>query len=288
MKAVFKKEFKGYFTSVSGFAAIAAVIFIVGFFFRMMCLQRGYGTMVYALYYAGMYVFLIVTPVLSMRTFTAETRHKTDQLLYTSPVSVTQIVLGKFLAMAAVFTIPVLVICVMPLILKAYGGGSPALDYTSIFAFYLMGLAYLAAGMFISSLTGNVVVSLLGTVLFVLLTQLLYSMTTSSSGSELGSLIFLIIAALFIGGVVWLLTKSWRAGAVVAAVLVAVVLIAYTVNSAWFAGRAEDIAGVLDFQQHYLTFLLGSFSLKETVYFLSVIFVALFVTDQSIRSKRWS
>lgn len=158
MLAVFKRELKSYFDTVIGFLFIAANIFIIGMYITAYNMSYGYTTLSYALY-SPMIIILIAIAILSMKVLSEERKSKTDQLLLTSPVSVVKIVLGKYLAMAAVYSIVVAFICLIPLFLKKFGDIPMKENYTCILAFALYGYAAIAIGMFISSITQTQVIS---------------------------------------------------------------------------------------------------------------------------------
>ena len=94
-----------------------------------------------------------------MRMLAEERKQKTDQLILTSPVSIGGIVVGKYLAMATVFTIPVAVMALFPLILSRYGTVPMGESYTALLAYYLFGLTCLAIGLFISSITESQIIA---------------------------------------------------------------------------------------------------------------------------------
>ena len=105
-----------------------------------------------------MYVLLV--PILTMRIVAEENRQKTDQLLYTAPVSLTKIIVGKYFAVLTLFSCAFIPICIYPLIIHMYGTDvrlAPA--YSSIIGFYLLGAATIAIGLFISSLTESQVIA---------------------------------------------------------------------------------------------------------------------------------
>ena len=158
MLAVFKREFKSYFQSVIGWLFVAAFLAMFGLYFYIYNLLQGYPYVYYTLS-AITVVFLIAVPVLTMRSFAEERKSKTDQLLLTAPVSPGKLVLGKYLAMAAVFTVDIAVFCVAPLILRAFGTVPMGESYIAILAFWLYGCACIAVGMFISSLTESQVIA---------------------------------------------------------------------------------------------------------------------------------
>ena len=97
----------------------------------------------------------MIVPILTMRVIAEERRQRTDQLLYSLPITTTQVVLGKYLALLVLYLIPLAVIAVYPLIFAQFGDVYLLTAYGSIFAFFLMGAALIALGVFISSLTEN-------------------------------------------------------------------------------------------------------------------------------------
>ena len=138
MTAIFKKEFKGYLTSMIGYVFIFFILLLEGIYFTAYNIQQSYPIFGITLN-AITFIFLLLVPVLTMKVVAEERKQKTDQLLLTAPVSVGKIIMGKYLALLAVFLIPVAIICTYPLILGKYGTISYAMAYTSILGFVLLG-----------------------------------------------------------------------------------------------------------------------------------------------------
>ena len=90
-----------------------------------------------------------------MRVIAEERKQKTDQLLYSLPITTTQVVIGKYLALLTVYLIPLCIICIYPLIFSQFGDVYLLTSYGSVFAFFVLGAALIAVGVFISSLTEN-------------------------------------------------------------------------------------------------------------------------------------
>ena len=105
MIAITKREFKSSFNSMTGYIFVAIMICFVGIYFMAFNLYSGYPQFAYTLLNMQT-VFLFAVPILTMRSMAEERRTKTDQLLMTSPVSLSQVVLGKYLALVGVFAIP--------------------------------------------------------------------------------------------------------------------------------------------------------------------------------------
>lgn len=120
MKAIYKRELKSYFDSMTGYVFIAAIIIFTGIYFMVYNLNMGYPYFSYALYGAG-FIFILSIPILTMRCFAEERKNKTDQLLLTSPVSVLSVVLGKYFAMTTVFLFRILFLWLFRLLLKVRG-----------------------------------------------------------------------------------------------------------------------------------------------------------------------
>lgn len=184
MIAIYKRELKAYFNSVIGWLFCAASLFFVSLYFLSYNLLGGYSYIAYALSSAS-FIFLISIPILTMRILAEERKQKIDQLILTAPVSIGKIVLGKYLAMATVFMIPVIVVCVYPLIMRAFGTVSLTESYVSILGYTLYGLAGIAVGLFVSAITESQVIAAVLTFLAMYITYMMSGITSmiSSTGN---------------------------------------------------------------------------------------------------------
>ena len=152
MTAVYKRELRSYLTSMIGYLFMFFILLLTGIYFSAYQLTSAYPKFETTLS-ALTFVFLISVPILTMRVLAEERKQKTDQLLLTAPVSVEKIVLGKYLALVTIFAIPMLIVCLYPLLMSKFGTVSFGAAYTAILGFFLLGCANLAIGVFISSLT---------------------------------------------------------------------------------------------------------------------------------------
>lgn len=141
MTAIYKKELKSYLTSMIGYLFMAFTLALFGLYFTAINLQQGYPEIGYALQNSA-FILLIAVPVLTMRVLSEEQKNKTDQLLLTAPVKISDIILGKYLALLTIYVIPVLIMCLYPLLLGTHGTVSYAVSYTSILGYFLLGAAY--------------------------------------------------------------------------------------------------------------------------------------------------
>ena len=146
MAAIYKKELRSYFTSMTGYICMAFMLVVIGIYYAVINLASGYPYFGYTLS-CVIVLFLLMTPVLTMRILAEEKSRKTDQLLLTAPVSLWKIVVGKYLAMVTVFGLALLVTCFYPLILSRFGTVSLPMAYTAILGYFLYGAACIAIGL---------------------------------------------------------------------------------------------------------------------------------------------
>lgn len=158
MIAIYKREFKSYMTSMIGWVFMAFFIAIGSLYFLAYNLTSGYTYFAYALY-STTFFLMIGVPILTMKSFAEEQKNKTEQLLMTSPNSLTNIVLGKYAAMLTIFAIPNLVFCLFPIIIKSFGEAHFLVDYSSILVYFLLGSVFIAVGMYLSSRTESQVIA---------------------------------------------------------------------------------------------------------------------------------
>lgn len=190
MLAIYKRELKAYFRSFIGLLFIAVTLFFVSLYFFVYNMLNGYPYFSYAVS-SVVILFFISVPVLTMRILAEEKRSKTDQLILTAPVSVGGIVMGKFLALLTIFAVPTGVICIYPLIMKGFGSIPTADAYVAILGFFLYGMAAIAIGVLVSSLTESQVISSVLTFVILFLMYMMSSICSliSSTGNWLTKLL---------------------------------------------------------------------------------------------------
>ena len=154
MKAIFIHELKSYFHSLTAWVFAAFLLCFVGIGAMMYNIQAAVSNFEYVLSLSSL-AFVVIAPILAMRVLAEERRQKTDQLLYALPVSTVEVILGKYAALLVLYLVPLAIIAVYPLIFAQFGEVYLPTSYGSLFAFFLLGAALLAVGMFISSLTDN-------------------------------------------------------------------------------------------------------------------------------------
>ena len=287
MKAVFERELKSYFTSITGWLFSAFLLIFAGIYTMAYNLSGSYSNFEYVLSSIS-FIYLIAVPILSMRVLADEKRQKTDQLLYSLPIRLSDIVLGKYFAMLVVLFVPVAVMALYPLILSQFGSVYMPTAYGTLFAFFLLGAALLSIGLFVSSVTENQVMSAVICLVVMLILYFMSGLASFVSAASLASLIALCIMALILCVVLYLLTKNYVVSLGVLAVLVAGLLIFYNISPSSFSGLFPDIMDALSLFDRFDTFVNGVFDLSAIVYYLSIIGVFLFFSTQALEKRRWS
>ena len=287
MTAVFRHELSSYFKSVSGYVFGAFLLLFAGIYTTDINLNAGLTNFEYVLDYMCI-IFLIIVPILTMRVVAEERRQRTDQLLYSLPLTMTEVVLGKYGALLVVFLAPMAVIGVYPLILSAFGNVYLPATYSAWLGFFLLGAALLAIGMFISSLTESQAVAAGLCFLVMLVNYFITSLAGFISTTAFASFAAFTVVILALAGIVWFMTRSGLASGVLALVLEAVLLFFYAGDTSAFEGFFPEVMENLSLFDQFYQFVNGVFDLRAVVYLLSVSGLFLFLTVQSLEKRRWS
>ena len=284
MRAVYLKELKLNFTGFTGYLYGAFILLFVGIYTMAINLSGGYAQFEYVLESMA-FIYLIACPVLTMRAFAEEKRSKTDQLLYSLPIRLSDVVVGKYLAMLTVSLLPV---SAYPLLLSGYGHVDMRSAYASILMFFLLGACLTSIGMFISSVTENQVTSAVVTLVIMLITYFMTSLASYVSTASSSSLIALSALSLVLAAIVYLFTKNLSVAFLTAAALVGALLIAYAIDASAFSGLFPALMKKLSLFERFYGTIGGMFDLTAIVYYLSIIGVFLFFTTETLEKRRWS
>ena len=287
MIAVCKHELRGYFHSLTAYVFGAFLLAVVGVGAMLYNLQAAVSNFEYVLSFSSL-VFVVIVPILTMRVLAEERRQKTDQLLYSLPITTTQVVLGKYLALLAVYLIPLAVICVYPLIFAQFGEVYLPTSYGSIFAFFVMGAALMAVGVFLSSLTENQGFAAGITIAVILFNYYSVSLSEYISSTAFGSLIALDVLAILLGFLIRYLTRNEGLAYGVALALVLALAAAFLVDSSLFEGLLPAVMEQLSLFERFNTFVNGVFDVTAIIYYASVAVFFLFLCVQSWEKKRYN
>lgn len=287
MTAIFRHEMRRAFQSLPAYLFCAFFLVFVGVGAVYYNIQAAVANFEYVLQFVCIGMAVLI-PVLTMRSLAEERRQKTDQLLYSLPLKTTDIVLGKYLALTVVFLLPVCIIAVYPLVFSQYGEVYLPSAYGSLFAFFLMGAALIAVGLFLSSLTENQGIAAGISIAVMLFNYYSVSLAEQVSASAFGAVAALVVVAVLLALLVRALTRSDAMAIGTGAALAVIALGVYFLDGTLLENLLPNIMQSLSLFERFYTFVDGVFDLRSVVFFLSVIAFFLFLTVQSLEKRRYN
>lgn len=234
MFAIFKREFRAYFTSPLGYVFLAIFYAFSGLFFYIFALSVG-STDISSVFLMMFMVLMIFVPLLTMRLLSEDKKQKTDQLTLTAPVSLLSIVMGKFLAAYAIFAIGVAVMPIYGFVMSTFATVSWLPIWGNTVGLLLLGGIFVSIGLFVSSLTENQMIAAIGSFFINLM-----------------------------------------------------ILLMNTLTSALPSGFFQDVLSSISVYSRYSQITNGIFSLSSLIFFVSVIFIFLFLTVRVLEKRRWA
>ena len=288
MLAIYKRELKSYFHSMTGCVFIAFLVMFTGIYFMAYNLNAGYPYFSYTLS-GSLIVFLVGIPLLTMRSFSEERKTKTDQLLLTAPVSLTKVVLGKYFAMVTVLAVPNVIFCLFPLLIKLQGTAYLLVDYSSIAVFFLLGCVYLAIGMFMSSLTESQIIAFISTFGILLLLYLWDGILSFLPSSAFSGMIGILLILTLIVVYIYHMTKNWMLAAGIEAVGIVTALIVYFVKSSLYENLLTKLLGRLALADVFMNISSSNIvDVSGLLLYVSILIIFVFLMIQTIQKRRWS
>lgn len=287
MTAIYKRELKSYFCSVTGYMFCAFMLLFAGIYTMAVNINSAYANFEYVLSNMS-FIFIIIIPVLTMRVISEERKQRTDTLLYSLPVSMTKVVVAKYFAMLTVLLVPVLVMGLYPVVLALFGKVNFLSAYSALIGFFLLGAALIAMGLFASSLTENQALSAGIAFLIVLVNYFITSFAYYLSSTAAASLIALAIMVLALVVIVYLLTKDFSLSASVAIIGEGILFFVYYAFPEKLEGLFPAIIEKLSLFERFNIFTQGIFDISSVIYLVAVSAVFVFLTVQSMEKRRWS
>lgn len=288
MTAIYKKEMRAYFTQMVGYAFLAFMLLLVGMFFIFVNIFQNSGRFGDVLNSAGI-LFFILVPILTMRLFSEEARARTDQLLFTAPLRVGQIVLGKFLAACSLFLVGVGITALFPAAMTRFAVDALPMNQIvgSYVGFVLIGVCAIAVGMFISVLTDSPIVAAVATFAAIYSLFIMESIAMTMPVSTAASLVFVALVIVGVAGVWFYSTRHWGSSVAIGVVGVAVAVGLYGYNELIF--DAVIVRTLLWFSLYTRFHVLsaGVLNLADLVYYLSFAALFVYLTMNVIEKRRW-
>ena len=287
MWAVFKREFKAYFLTPIGFIYMGFFLLLTGIFFSAGNIMSG------SSHYTGflwsvLFIFVFAVPVLTMRLFAEEKKQRTDQLILTSPISIPEIVIGKFLAAFALYAITVVITILYPIVIAIHGDLVWSETIGSYIGFLFLGAGYISIGVLISAGTENQLTAALVTFFILLIVQFLDSIAQMIPTDMRSGLISAGVLGLLIVFFIFLNTRNWviTLGSLIVCGLAIFGLWMFQKNM--YSGFMQKFLGWFSLNQRYQPFTLGLLKLDALVYYTSFSALFLFLTVRVIEKRRWN
>lgn len=287
MIAIYKRELNAFFTSMLGYFFVAFFVFFVALSFVSDNLAGQSAQFEYTLIGTTI-IFIFIFPFITMRLMAEEKRQKTDQLLLTAPVKVSNIIIGKYLAALSVFMVSVVITMLFPLIMSRYGNIWIKTVISGYMGFILLGAVFVAIGLFISTLTESqgiaAVISFIVYLVLFVIDTIVQLIPKDRKTSIIGLVVALIIICLLLYLMMQNVFTSVAAGVVGAVAM----LIVYFVKPELYDGAIIRLVNGISVLDKYTLFFQGIIDVSVIVYYLSIIFVFLFLSVQAVQKRRWS
>ena len=288
MWAIYKRELMSYFRSMIGCIFIAFLVAFTGIYFTAYNLTAGYPYFSYTLS-GSLIVFLVGIPLITMKSFSEERKNKTDQLLLTAPVSLTKIVLGKYMAMVTVVAIPNVIFCLFPLMIKMNGTAYLKVDYLSILVFFLLGCVYVSVGMFLSALTESQIIAYISTFGILLVLYLWNGIASFLPSAALSCMFGLIVIISLVILYIYQMTSNWLLSVALEVVNIIANVVVYLVKSSLFENLLTRLLGKLALADVFTGITENNIlDVSGILLYLSIIAVFVYLTVQAIQKRRWS
>lgn len=288
MLAIYKKEMRTYFNSMIGYVYIALAVSLLSIQMYINNLLSGSPSIAGTLSNLFPTIAIVVfIPFLTMRIMSEEKKQRTDQLLLTSPVSVEKIVFGKFLSLASIFAIEMVIVALLPVILSSYGKVNFMLSYTAVMGYFLLGLAFLSLGFFISTCSENQIIAVIVSFVSFVILLLLTSFASLIGSSNKAAFIVALVLAVVLCAVLYYMLNNMYIPIICFLASAAVLVFLYYKKESVYDGFVRNLFAAISPMERFNTFLSGTLDLDAIVYFISFISIFLFLSIQTVKKRRW-
>ncbi|MDR2650663.1 MAG: ABC transporter permease [Clostridiales bacterium] len=296
MTAIIRKELRGYFNSWIGYIFLFILVGLVGVFFALINLNYQMGNFQDTLTNITIFL-LILVPVLTMRLFAEEARQRTDQLLFTSPITVMSIVLGKFLSAFVLACIGLGLTLIFPLMIIPYGTLPGAEIFVVYLGYALLIACYISVGMFISACTENQIIAAVITFFVMIFMYIMdgiaaqvtniVTASQSSSSAAMISLLFVAIIIAVLAYIIYDATKNYYATGGLALILIAVATGLYVFDASLFDGFLTKSIQWVSVMSRFTNFENGVLNVSDIIYYISFAALFIYLSVNAIEKKRW-
>ncbi len=287
MTAVFLKELRTYFTTPIGYIFMGVFLLISGILFttsNVFAMNSDYSSFLGSL----IFIFLLVTPLLTMKILSEEKKQKTDQLLMTAPVSSGKVILGKFLGALTLYLMTLVITFIYPLFLSFHGRLDTAQIIGTYIGFFLLGGSFISIGIFVSSLSDSQASAAILTFCVLIITWIIDFLGGFMPQSIPSGLIFAFIIVL--GAVAWMnnATRNIPSALLTGVAGILIIALIYLINKEVFINLISKTFTWFSLTKRFSDFPMGVLKLDAIVYYCSFCGFFLFLTTQKIEKQRWS
>ena len=287
MKTMLTKEFKAYFTSPIGYVFLTFYLFIFGFYFSGINILNQSGD--YSIIFQNLQILLILTiPLVTMRLLSEERKNRTDQLLLTAPIHVWEMVLGKYLSATLLLLLTLGLTLIHPIILMFLGDVPWPMVMSTYVGYFLLGATLISISLFISAHTENQIIAAIGSIGIFLVLLLIDNLSAFIPAQRVSYFIFVLIVIAIITLYIYLSIKDIYISLIIGFGLAIITSFTYKLNGSIFDGLCTKVLQWFSLFTRYNNFSSGLFDIGSIVYYLSFIFIFLFLTNQSIEKRRWN
>lgn len=286
MLAVLKKELLSYFNCLSGYVFLTFFIFISALYFSFINIFQALPDYQYVISNTTI-MFLIIIPLLTMKLYSEEAKNKTDQLLFTAPVSITKITLGKYFAAVILFLFALILTTIFPIVLSFYASLPVAQIFGTYLGYFLLGACFISVGIFISALSENQIAVSISTFAIIFLFYVLDSFALNLPTGKISSAIFILCLIILLSYLIYNRTKIFFVPLICFVIGLLSLIVAYFFDLNIFDSAIYKILSWFSLLSHFNNFGNGILNLSDIVYYVSFIILFLFLTVNTIEKRRW-
>ena len=282
---LYKKELTSYLHSMIAYIFLAFFVAASGIYYSYYCLT--YATMEYGNYVLSSIIILLIiaVPLLTMRLVAEEKKQKTDQLLLTSPVKISSIILGKYLAVETLFGMALMITGIFPVISGLFGDMNYRALLTGFIGYFLMGSALIAVGLFLSSITDNPIIAAGVSFGVVLFTFLAGDAVGNIPSRPRYTIVFLITIAALVAWGYYMKSRNKVISGVILVILVVAILVVYFVKSELYEDGVASIFSWFSVVERFNDFVSGVLNLSSILYYLSFIIIFLLLSIVTFKKE---
>lgn len=289
MTIILAKEFKTYFKSGYGTMFMTVYLFIFGLYFTFMNIYPQPNSVFSSTIQNMIFIFILIFPAITMRSFAEEKKSRTDQLLFTTPIRITSIVIGKYLAALMLFILTLSITAIHAVTIGFFTVNIDVYSIiTSYVGFLLIGASFIAIGMFISVVSENQIVAGISSLGISIILYAVSSISDVIPRDSMSGMFFMIVCIVLLTAGLYSLLKNIWIALTTFALFIGITIWLFFTQKSFFEGIIQKTIKVLSITKFSDEYFIGVISLSSIVYYLSIISLFLFFSHVIIERRRWS